>query len=84
MDMFKLIIEEGTIDMDSAFLRDLTKHVTNLSNKRLEEEKERKGGKKKKKTTINIERDLGSSADPFADLSSAGGGRTKYDDDDFM
>ena len=85
MDMLKNIIEEATINLDSAQLRELTKHITNVSNKRMEEEKERKaGGKKKKVKTLNIERDLTTSADPFADLGDGTGGRTKYDDDDFM
>ncbi|KAF0981325.1 hypothetical protein FDP41_012585 [Naegleria fowleri] len=84
MDLMRLIIEEATVNLDSAQLRDLAKHVTNVSNKRLEEEKERKGGKKKKKTNINLERDISSNADPFADLGDGTGGRTRYDDDDFM
>ena len=82
--MVKRIVEEATINWDSAQLRELTKHVTNVSNKRMEEEKERKAGGKKKKKTVNIERDLSASADPFSDLGDGTGGRTKYDDDDFM
>lgn len=83
MDLIRLILEESTINLESSHLRDLTKHITNLSAKRLEEEKERKGGKAKKKT-ISLSRDLSASSDPFADLGGSEGGRTKYDDDDFM